>query len=834
LAPGLYRGVVHVESNGGRAEVVVLMQVAYAATLPSPGDAPPGSWSSPFAVPVAEALSVPLDRIMATLSAQAKVQLASVRVAAVTRNRVVYVAGESPDASNPFYGSALMAQVWTSADAGVTWKPLVASQPHRACNYDVHFRAAALHPDGQRVFLGFTEAIYLDSIPLPRPSSVTGATALHVAADGRYLYVASQDLVGPCDYLTVAGGTWRVSTVGLYRARLGSTLSWERLPAPRVGSDPPVTLLGSDPADDAVVFYGNDQGLHRFVQPTAESQGWHLLGAASVPVCVTRNDTVRSPLSALRIASSYVGGWTPHEGGDLRYSWDGYWFADQAVVYSRWSAYHSQVTFVSVLGSRDAGLSWSGAGSVSDPPLADARGSLGFTSQSVTGQPGPGISTGYWNVDPVDPLTIYTTLVGLDLVYRSYDHGATWAPLGRGLPMSPAIRGLGLDSLGTLYVRARTDSVWARQVAWRVARVGEVTVTPFAGIGDTVRVTARVDPWPDLDAALPPALQVMAVPDLGPCAAPDVAVALHDDGVAPDSLAHDRVWSGQVCVEAGRHYGTYGLVVTAALPDSPATRASRRVNYQVVPRGVRPVFTDTPQSGWSCEPSATDLLSTQHVAYGPAALRVAGQVTCTWSGPPLEPYSRQLRFWAFSEVGESALGINDLTSPGAAPKIPAGQWVKVSVPAEALAAGPAGDWYHPEVPNLTALRFTARAPVWLDNITVWSPLPDRPLPGPTAVTADVTAAQPLAPALLPPYPNPFNPSTTIGYCLARAGDVRLNVYSITGQLVCQLVAANQQAGQHRATWDGRDSHGAIAGNGVYLAHLQAGDYRAVRRMVLMK
>ncbi len=833
LPPGLYRGTVRVESNGGSVDIVVLMQVASSSATPPDGGAPAGSWSSPFAVPVEDVLSVPLRQVLAALSAQAKITLTGVRVVAVTRNRVIYVASEGPDASNPFYGSALMSQVWTSADGGTTWHLLVTSQPHRACNYDVHCRAAALHPDGQRVFLGFSEALYLDGTPLPRPSSVTGATALHVSADGQYLFVASQDLMGPCDYLTVAGGTWRISTAGLYRARLDSELSWERLPAPRVGSDPPVSLLGSDPADNAVVYYGNGQGVYRFVQPTAQSQGWRLVGSQSVPAYVTRHDTVRSPLNALRIPSSYVNGWTPHEGGDLRYSWDGYLFADQAVVYSRWSAYHSQVTFVSVLGSRDAGLSWAG-GNVSEPPFVDARGSLGFISQSVTGQPGPGIATGRWNVDPLDPLTMYTTLAGLDLVYRSYDHGATWAPLGQGLPMSPAISGLGLDSLGTLYVQARTDSVWARQVARRVARVGAVTVTPFAGIGDTVRVTARIDSWPDRTAALPLALQVMALPDLGPFAAPDVAVALHDDGVAPDSLAQDRLWSGQVRVEEGRRLGTHGLIVAAALPDSPATRASYRVNYQVVPRGVRPVFTDSLLAGWSCQPAAAGLLSTQRASHGAASLRVEGQVTCTWSGPPLEPYCRELRFWAFSEAGVPALGINDLTGRGVAPKIPAGQWVKVAVPVEALAAGPAGDWYHPQVPLLTTLRFTASAPVWLDNITLWSPLPDPPSPGPTAVADDATGARPRAPRLLPPYPNPFNASTAIRYELAQGGDVKLDVYAVTGQWVCQLVSANQPAGPHLVVWDGRDAAGTPVGSGVYLAVLRLGDHRAITRMALLR
>jgi hypothetical protein len=84
------------------------------------------------------------------------------------------------------------------------------------------------------------------------------------------------------------------------------------------------------------------------------------------------------------------------------------------------------------------------------------------------------------------------------------------------------------------------------------------------------------------------------------------------------------------------------------------------------------------------------------------------------------------------------------------------------------------------------------------------------------------------------YPNPFNPTTTLRYDLAQAGDVYLQVYSVTGQLVRQLAAGSQAAGMHQIEWDGRDDSGIVVGNGIYLAKLQTGDYQAVRRMVLLK
>jgi flagellar hook assembly protein FlgD len=70
--------------------------------------------------------------------------------------------------------------------------------------------------------------------------------------------------------------------------------------------------------------------------------------------------------------------------------------------------------------------------------------------------------------------------------------------------------------------------------------------------------------------------------------------------------------------------------------------------------------------------------------------------------------------------------------------------------------------------------------------------------------------------------------------LGQAGEVRLQVYAISGQLVRQLVAGHQALGAHQVSWDGRDGAGVLVGNGVYLCEMLAGDYQAVRRMVLMK
>ena len=84
------------------------------------------------------------------------------------------------------------------------------------------------------------------------------------------------------------------------------------------------------------------------------------------------------------------------------------------------------------------------------------------------------------------------------------------------------------------------------------------------------------------------------------------------------------------------------------------------------------------------------------------------------------------------------------------------------------------------------------------------------------------------------YPNPFNPVTSISYQLPRAVSVDLVIYDLQGQVVRRLVEQEQPAGRYSLVWDGRDSAGRAVGSGVYLCWLQAGDDRAVTRMVLVK
>ncbi|MBN1352363.1 T9SS type A sorting domain-containing protein [candidate division KSB1 bacterium] len=84
------------------------------------------------------------------------------------------------------------------------------------------------------------------------------------------------------------------------------------------------------------------------------------------------------------------------------------------------------------------------------------------------------------------------------------------------------------------------------------------------------------------------------------------------------------------------------------------------------------------------------------------------------------------------------------------------------------------------------------------------------------------------------YPNPFNPRTKIQYQLPEASDVRLVIFNLLGQKVCTLVSRHQQAGYHTVVWDGKDEYGMNVASGIYIYIIQAGEFRATKRMVLLK
>ena len=64
--------------------------------------------------------------------------------------------------------------------------------------------------------------------------------------------------------------------------------------------------------------------------------------------------------------------------------------------------------------------------------------------------------------------------------------------------------------------------------------------------------------------------------------------------------------------------------------------------------------------------------------------------------------------------------------------------------------------------------------------------------------------------------------------------MRLSIHTLTGQRVRTLVDGERSAGSFSVVWDGRDDAGGDVASGVYLCRMEAGEYRAVRKMLLMR
>jgi len=79
------------------------------------------------------------------------------------------------------------------------------------------------------------------------------------------------------------------------------------------------------------------------------------------------------------------------------------------------------------------------------------------------------------------------------------------------------------------------------------------------------------------------------------------------------------------------------------------------------------------------------------------------------------------------------------------------------------------------------------------------------------------------------YPNPFNSNTVISWQLAVGDQVDLTVYNVLGEKVATLVSKRLQPGNHRYLFDG-----STLASGIYYYELTAGEFKAVRKMILLR
>jgi hypothetical protein len=88
--------------------------------------------------------------------------------------------------------------------------------------------------------------------------------------------------------------------------------------------------------------------------------------------------------------------------------------------------------------------------------------------------------------------------------------------------------------------------------------------------------------------------------------------------------------------------------------------------------------------------------------------------------------------------------------------------------------------------------------------------------------------------LLPAYPNPFNPVTTIRFQLPRDSRVKLTVYDILGREVTVLLHNHMNVGTHAVQWNGTNRFGQSVASGTYFVVMEALNFNQIQKVLLIK
>ncbi len=87
------------------------------------------------------------------------------------------------------------------------------------------------------------------------------------------------------------------------------------------------------------------------------------------------------------------------------------------------------------------------------------------------------------------------------------------------------------------------------------------------------------------------------------------------------------------------------------------------------------------------------------------------------------------------------------------------------------------------------------------------------------------------------FPNPIKTSTTISFSLAtnKHEQARIKIYNVKGQLVSKCEVERAKCGVNELTWNGRDSNGNKAANGIYFYRLETDNYKSeIKKMILLR
>lgn len=128
----------------------------------------------------------------------------------------------------------------------------------------------------------------------------------------------------------------------------------------------------------------------------------------------------------------------------------------------------------------------------------------------------------------------------------------------------------------------------------------------------------------------------------------------------------------------------------------------------------------------------------------------------------------------------------------------------------------------------------SEADISFDDILIANPN-GQAIPVQKLIQRDGSDAAPVKSFRLSPnFPNPFNPATHLSYQLPVASQVVIKIVNILGQEIKTLVNRHQAAGRFQLEWDGTDNLNQEMGSGVYFCVMQAGEFRKMQKMLLVR
>jgi hypothetical protein len=84
------------------------------------------------------------------------------------------------------------------------------------------------------------------------------------------------------------------------------------------------------------------------------------------------------------------------------------------------------------------------------------------------------------------------------------------------------------------------------------------------------------------------------------------------------------------------------------------------------------------------------------------------------------------------------------------------------------------------------------------------------------------------------YPNPFNPSTTIGFYTPTPQKIEVQVFNALGQKIATIANRQFTSGEHQVVWNGQDAYGKAVASGTYFYRVTLQGQSHVRKMLLIK